>query len=848
MRITFSLVLSAVLTLSVLAGQRYTPFADPTFPFFGLTVDASAKDAPRSNWVPRGVVVRVSEGLWALYDVDLVRLAAVWRGEFPQGVTIAQHSYQDTRKKAGAGQKAVPRVKGRLLNATGMYPGLYSGGTGIQATDPRDRGPDEGELGRGPVDFEKFGRWRGIELRGEESVVVYGAGGGTVREIIRPLAEGRGYSRTFEFTSLKGGVSIALGEGVRPAGNGDVRIISKAGQSFARVGPGSGSGSVIFGKGGLLPRGRERRAGRWPDVLVVKGTLGQSGSAAYVRDRIALPLDNPWRRAVRPSSIAFFEDGRAAVSTVDGDLWIVSGLEKTLGSVSWRRFTCGLHEPYSVVIRDGEIFVFDRSGLKRLHDRDGDGEADFHEWFCHDFWQSAETRDFPHDMALRPDGGFFLIKGGQQNDHLSRHSGRVLSVSNDGDRVEVFSSGHRNGFLGIDSDSGDLFACDQQGHWIPATPVQRLRRGGYYGFKRAAPHGVDEPTIEAPITWLPHRAAQSAVDIVVIRDERLGGLAGSLVCVDYFRPGLLKVFSTGAALRLDPVFDFPLLKGAINPVDGNLYLVGFQIWGTAAKEPAGFGRLRRDRGVADVTPGGVIAGKQGIVLRFNTQIDPDVRGELSRYYLQGWNYRRTSGYGSGHFRSDGSAGQDPVAIAGVHVSGDRHNLFLHVPGMLKVDQMQLGYTGPGVGGRAEEQTVYLTPGSLEDLDLVALGFDGLDLTAAAAAVRLVTRKESTEPASVTRGKRISMTYGCIACHSTDGSQDGKAGPSWASLHGSRREFIDGKADVADDVYLREAILNPAAKIIKGYDPKDVGMPSYRGILGEQDIESLLMFIRSLEVK
>jgi mono/diheme cytochrome c family protein len=93
-----------------------------------------------------------------------------------------------------------------------------------------------------------------------------------------------------------------------------------------------------------------------------------------------------------------------------------------------------------------------------------------------------------------------------------------------------------------------------------------------------------------------------------------------------------------------------------------------------------------------------------------------------------------------------------------------------------------------------------------------------------------------------------MTYGCIACHSTDGSQDGKAGPSWASLHGSRREFIDGKERIADDVYLREAILSPAAEIIKGYDPKDVGMPSYRGILGEQDIESLLMFIRSLEVK
>ena len=39
--------------------ERYAPFADPTFPLFGLSADASPKDAPRSNGVPRDVVVRV---------------------------------------------------------------------------------------------------------------------------------------------------------------------------------------------------------------------------------------------------------------------------------------------------------------------------------------------------------------------------------------------------------------------------------------------------------------------------------------------------------------------------------------------------------------------------------------------------------------------------------------------------------------------------------------------------------------------------------------------------------------------------------------------------------------------
>ena len=66
------------------------------------------------------------------------------------------------------------------------------------------------------------------------------------------------------------------------------------------------------------------------------------------------------------------------------------------------------------------------------------------------------------------------------------------------------------------------------------------------------------------------------------------------------------------------------------------------------------------------------------------------------------------------------------------------------------------------------------------------------------------------------------------------------------MHGSRREFIDGKSKVADESYLRESILDPAARVPKGYNPKDVGMPSYRGILNDQDIESVVMFIKSLK--
>jgi mono/diheme cytochrome c family protein len=168
--------------------------------------------------------------------------------------------------------------------------------------------------------------------------------------------------------------------------------------------------------------------------------------------------------------------------------------------------------------------------------------------------------------------------------------------------------------------------------------------------------------------------------------------------------------------------------------------------------------------------------------------------------------------------------------------------------MPEADQMQMVYSGVEVDGKVQGQAIYLTPRALADLDLAVPGFEGLDLSKEIAAVRRAGIKEPAGPASVARGKAISISYGCIACHSTDGSTEGKAGPSWAVLHGSRREFIDGKSTVADDAYLREAILYPAARVLKGYNPKDVGMPSYRGVLNEQDLESVVMFIKSLKGK
>ncbi|MDG1670661.1 MAG: cytochrome c [Akkermansiaceae bacterium] len=102
------------------------------------------------------------------------------------------------------------------------------------------------------------------------------------------------------------------------------------------------------------------------------------------------------------------------------------------------------------------------------------------------------------------------------------------------------------------------------------------------------------------------------------------------------------------------------------------------------------------------------------------------------------------------------------------------------------------------------------------------------------------RNLNIKKATVDNGEKLYLNYGCIACHTTDGSKG--HGPTFAGLHGKKRTFIGGVAPLAaDDSYLLESIKSPHAKTVEGYPPNY--MPPYQ--LKDLDYQSLILFIKSL---
>lgn len=96
---------------------------------------------------------------------------------------------------------------------------------------------------------------------------------------------------------------------------------------------------------------------------------------------------------------------------------------------------------------------------------------------------------------------------------------------------------------------------------------------------------------------------------------------------------------------------------------------------------------------------------------------------------------------------------------------------------------------------------------------------------------------------IERGKTYAEANECMVCHSADGTR--LSGPTFKGLYASQRELTNGDLVAADIAYLREAILEPNAKIVKGYAP-NVHPADYASQLTAQQVDDMLEFIKSLQ--
>ena len=238
---------------------------------------------------------------------------------------------------------------------------------------------------------------------------------------------------------------------------------------------------------------------------------------------------------------------------------------------------------------------------------------------------------FPARIRLAPGGEFVIAKGGQEATTIGKHNGSVLRISADGRTATVLGYGFRQPQIGVNVRTGLVTASDQQGHYIPSTPLHIVRDRQFYGFlSDKLPREVYPAPIAEPLTWIPHSVNASAMSQVWLFGARMGPLNDGLVHIGFNQPELFRVMLNtrgakpqAAVVSITRAFEFPPLNGSVNPVDGQLYLAGFQVlgWGTTATRLAGLGRVRYT-GAETTLPREVVPMDKGVLLRFEIPLDP----------------------------------------------------------------------------------------------------------------------------------------------------------------------------------------------------------------------------------
>ena len=447
---------------------------------------------------------------------------------------------------------------------------------------------------------------------------------------------------------------------------------------------------------------------RWPQAIVTSGTLGSG--RPYAVDTIAVPFDNQWKSLMFFGGVGFFSNGDAALCTIQGDVWRVSGLDEGLKEVRWRRIAAGLNQALGLVVADDVVHVLGGDQITRLVDLNGDGEADFYECVSNAY-QPSGGHNFKCGLERDDAGNFFTAS----------HQG-LLRISRDGRTVDVLATGLRNPDGLCLLPDGTLTAPVSEGDSTPASAICEVRQ------KAGVPPASPPPNFKGlppalPLVYLPRGLDNSSGGQVYVSSDRWGPFAGQLVHLSFGSCSHFLVVRDevagrpqGAVVPLVGDFRSGVHRGRFSPRDGQLYVVGMNGWQSYSLDDGCFQRVRYAGGNDDGdTPQQVIgwrAHRNGILLRFSAPLDRAVAVDPAGHFAQCWNYRYSPAYGSPEFSPShyGTVGHDPLSITSATVLSDGRSLFLELPDLQPVNQLHLHVA---VGG-GETRDIFATVHSLAE--------------------------------------------------------------------------------------------------------------------------------------
>lgn len=590
--------------------------------------------------------------------------------------------------------------------------------------------------------------------------------------------------------------------------------------------------------------------------------------------------------------VATLPDGRVALSTRRGDVWVVENPYMKNGSnPKYSLFASGLHESLGLAYKDNALYSAQRGELTKLMDTNGDGSADVYETVY--AWPlSGHYHEYSYGPKIAPDGSMFVttnVAFGEQEwwrgESRVPWRGWTLKISPEGN-LEPWATGMRSP-CGIGMIDGEFFYADNQGDWIGSGGIWHVTKGSFTGHpaglrwtgaqnnaplelsqesfyatfdeRRRQEEGryikpeniADEkdplllfdakeqfPEIRLPAVWLPH-AILGISNSEIIADETegtFGPFAGQLFIGDQGQSKIMRVVLEKVNGEFQGVvFDFRqgFQSGILRMDwgnDGSLFVGETNRgWGSAGPETSGFERLVWT-GEVPMEMKNVRAMPDGFEIEFTLPVNRSTSEDPDSYAGRSFIYKYHSVYGSPPVY------EERLDIKGVKVSEDNLRVRVVVDNLRPYFIHEL--ITPGIRS-AEGNLPVLHPAAYYTLNSIPEGEKLKDSELSIRKAVVPAPKKAAPKPSAKRSAGSVLSYEevkplldkntCNACHQINERQ---VGPPFKEI--ARRNYSNER--------MVELIYNPEPQNWPGYATEMAPMPH----VPEQEALKIAAWINSLE--
>ncbi len=557
-------------------------------------------------------------------------------------------------------------------------------------------------------------------------------------------------------------------------------------------------------------------------LAISVGAFGQKPATKTEQDFYEIKtLPIPQDLYLEVGGLATMPDGRLAVSTRRGEIWIVENpYQKDSHQTNFKKFASGLHEILGLAYKDGVFYCSQRGELTKITDTNRDGVADLYEPI-YQFELSGNYHEYTYGPVFDKNGDMLVTLNlawiGFGEGKFAQWRGWLVKIKPDG-TLEPQSAGLRSPAGYSINDEGDIFYGENQGDWVGSGRITHLAKGDFAGnpggikwakepnspFKLTLEEIPDnsQPMFEAakkvknlklPAVWFPH-AIMGISTSDIIQDTTKGKFSpfpGQYFVADQGQSKVMRVFMEkvngvyqGFCINYREGFQSGILRERFGS-DGSMFVgMTSRGWGSTGKDNFGLQRLVWN-GLTPFEINAIHAKSDGFEISFTQAVDVKSVKNAASYALRSYIYQYHHQYGSPIINVK------DVKIKGISVSADKKSVRISLDGIRQfyIHEFILKGILNEEGEPLLHETAYYTLNQIPAGDKLAMN----ESTAPVIEKEAIAVVE--QPKLAVNGKKQLVTeaqamallkkHTCLACHAKDKKV---IGPSYEDI--AKRKYSD----------------------------------------------------------